>query len=59
MLRELGRLSALPKSALAFEGTLRALNQAAHGISVEPDAATRAMAAAARFLDDLRSMVKP
>jgi len=59
MLQELRRLGALPESAQPFEETLRALNQAAHGMSVEPDAATQAMAAGTQFLDDLRALGTP
>jgi predicted nuclease of restriction endonuclease-like (RecB) superfamily len=59
MLQELQRLGALPASAQAFQETLRTLNQAAHGVSVGPDAATEAVAAGSQFLDDLRALKIP
>lgn len=44
-------------SAQAFRATLRVLNDAVHGIDVAPDAATEAVVAGSRFLDDLRRLV--
>lgn len=55
MLVDLQALGVLPHGALAFEDTLRTLNRAAHGITPEPETATKAVAAASRFLDDLRT----
>jgi len=59
MLHELQRLGVLPESAQAFHETLRVLNQATHGIDVGADAATEAVMAGSRFLDDLRGLEEP
>lgn len=59
MLQELQRAGVLPRSAQAFQETLRVLNQAAHGMPVKPDAATEAVAAGSQFLDDLRTLGTP
>ncbi len=59
MLHELQRLGVLPESGQAFHETLRVLNQAAHGIDVGADAATAAVMAGSRFLDDLRGLEEP
>ena len=55
MLVELQALGVLPHNVPAFENTLRTLNHAAHGITPEPETATKAVAAASRFLDVLRT----
>ena len=59
MVRELQAAGALPASAERFGATLRALNDAAHGVDVGPDAAADAADAAdaaSRFLTDLRRL---
>jgi len=57
MLQALQTEGVLPQSAQAFRATLRVLNDAVHGIDVAPDAATEAVVAGSRFLDDLRRLV--
>lgn len=59
MLTELQALGVLPDGVPVFLETLRRLNQAAHGVPLEPATATNAMSVASKFLDDLRALVMP
>ena len=52
---ELARSGGAPQNTSQFQGALRILNQAAHGIDVDPGAATEAANVATRFLADLRA----
>jgi predicted nuclease of restriction endonuclease-like (RecB) superfamily len=54
MLKELDRDGALPHSAHDFEAALRVMNEAAHGVDVDPHAIAEAAKVGARFLDDLK-----
>jgi predicted nuclease of restriction endonuclease-like (RecB) superfamily len=55
MLRELDRLGGAPPSARPLLEALRAMNEAAHGLDVEPKAAERAVAIGTAFLSELGS----
>ena len=55
MLRELDRLGHAPPSTQPLLKALHAMNDAAHGLDVEPDAARRAVAAGTAFLGELGS----
>jgi hypothetical protein len=52
---ELARSGRAPQNTSQFQGALRILNQAAHGIEVDAGAATEAANVATHFLADLRA----
>jgi len=54
MLRELQTSGALPPSTGDFEAALRVMNDAAHGIDVDPIAAAEAVRIGSRFLEELK-----
>ena len=54
MLRELQTSGALPPSTGDFEAALRVMNDAAHGIDVDPIAAEEAVRIGSRFLEELK-----
>ena len=54
MLRDLQSSGALPPSTGDFETALRVMNDAAHGIDVDPLAAEEAVRIGSRFLDELK-----
>ena len=55
-LQRLAAVGGLPPGAADFGETLRALDAAAHGADVPPDAAAAALDAGARLLDALRRL---
>lgn len=56
MLERLAEIRVLPPSASAIGDTLRVLNAAAHGADLSVEAATAALEAGARFLDELQQL---
>jgi hypothetical protein len=54
MLRELQTSATLSPSTADFETVLRVMNDAAHGIDVDPLAAEEAVRIGSRFLDELK-----
>jgi hypothetical protein len=53
MLQELNRAGTLPPSAREFEVVLRVMNDAAHGVEIDPDLAAEAVQVGSRLLQEL------
>ena len=57
MLQDLQRRGLAPPSARAFAEALRVMNEASHGVDVDPDAAARAVEVGTTFLADLTERI--
>ena len=57
MLQDLQRRGFAPPSARAFVEALRVMNEASHGVDVDPDAAARAVEVGTTFLADLTERI--
>lgn len=57
MLQDLQRRGLAPPSARAFVEALRVMNEASHGVDVDPDAAARAVEVGTTFLADLTERI--
>jgi hypothetical protein len=58
MLQELNRDGALPPSARDFELVLRAMNDAAHGVEIDPNLAAEAVQVGSSLLQELTRTVR-
>jgi predicted nuclease of restriction endonuclease-like (RecB) superfamily len=54
MLRELEQFGQMPETSREFATALHAMNEAAHGLDVDPELAERAVQIGQNFLDELR-----